>query len=144
VADATRALRLKGLPATVVTLSNNANGQFVKQMAEFARGALVAQAFPDEHAMSAPLIKEAYSLANAKGIYDLTPDMVEGFASAKLLVEGLKKAGKQPTRQKLHDALDSLGKINLGGMEVVLSPKNHAGADFTDLAIIGPDGKFRR
>jgi ABC-type branched-subunit amino acid transport system substrate-binding protein len=144
VADATRALRLKGLPATVVTLSNNANGQFVKQMAEFARGAVVAQAFPDEHAMSAPLIKEAYAQANAKGIYELTPDMVEGYASAKLLVEGLKKAGKQPTRQKLHDALDSLGKINLGGMEVAFSPKNHAGSDFTDLAIVGPDGKFRR
>jgi ABC-type branched-subunit amino acid transport system substrate-binding protein len=144
VADATRAMRLKGLGATIVTLSNNANAEFVKQMGEFARAAVVTQAFPDEHAQAAGLVKEAYSFANAKGVFELTPDMLEGFAGAKLLVEGLKKAGPKPTRQKLHDALDNLGRVNLGGMEVTYSPKNHEGSDFVDLAIVGPDGKFRR
>ncbi len=34
--------------------------------------------------------------------------------------------------------------FDLGSMEINYSPTNHTGLDFADLAIIGPNGKFRR
>lgn len=144
VAEGVHQLRVRGLKANVVTLSNNASPQFVKQAGDFGRGMIVGQAFPDERQMTVPMVKEAYDLASAKGVSELTPAMLEGFAGAKVLVEALRKAGKQPDGQKLHDALNGLSHLNLGGYEVSFNPKSHTGSEFADLAIIGPDGKFRR
>jgi hypothetical protein len=41
-------------------------------------------------------------------------------------------------------ALDGLGKIDLGGLELSFSPNDHTGLDYADLSIVGPDGKFWR
>ena len=104
----------------------------------------MTQVFPYERSLSAPIVKEAYDLAVAKGLNEVTPAMLEGYAGAKVLVEGLKHAGANPTRQKLRDALENMGRVNIGGLEVNYSPKSHSGLQYADLSIIGPDGKFRR
>ncbi len=144
VSEGTKQIRLKGSKATVVTVSNNASGGFIKMMGDYGRGTIVTQVFPYERSLSAPIVKEAYDLAVAKGMSEVTPAMLEGYAGAKVLVEGLKHAGANPTRQKLRDALENMGRINIGGLEVNYSPKNHSGLQYADLSIIGPDGKFRR
>lgn len=90
------------------------------------------------------MVKEAQDLARAQGLGDISPAMLEGFAAAKVLVEGLKRAGPKPTREKVQVALESLRKFDLGGLEVSYSPEDHTGLDFADLSIIGTDGKFRR
>jgi len=144
VSDGTKAIRLAGSKATVVTVSNNASSGFIKMMGDYARGTIVTQIFPYERSLSAPIVKEAYDLALAKGMTEVTPAMLEGYAGAKVLVEGLKRAGPKPDRQKLRDALDHLGTVNIGGLEVTYSPKSHSGLQYADLSIIGPDGKFRR
>jgi ABC-type branched-subunit amino acid transport system substrate-binding protein len=144
VAEGTRQLRLAGSKATIVTVSNNASGGFIKQMGDHARGTIVSQVFPYERSLSAPIVKEAYDLAIAKGMTEVTPAMLEGYAGAKVLVEGLKRAGPSPSRQKLRDALENMGRVNIGGLEVNYSAKSHTGLQYADLSIIGPDGKFRR
>jgi ABC-type branched-subunit amino acid transport system substrate-binding protein len=83
-------------------------------------------------------------MARAHGSADVSPSMLEGFASAKVLVEGLRRAGPGPTRAKLLAALESLRKFDLGGLEVSYGPADHTGLDYADLSIIGADGKFRR
>jgi amino acid/amide ABC transporter substrate-binding protein, HAAT family (TC 3.A.1.4.-) len=70
--------------------------------------------------------------------------MLEGLLPPKCLVEGLKRAGPKPTREKVHAALESLRKFDLGGLEISYGPDDHSGLDFADLAIIGTDGRFRR
>jgi len=144
VADGTAQLRKAGSKATVVTVSNNASGGFIKLMGENARGTIVTQMFPYERSLSAPIVKEAYDLAVAKGMTEVTPAMLEGFAGAKVLVEGLKRASANPTRQSLRDALEGMGHVNIGGLDVSYSAKSHTGLQYADLSIIGPDGKFRR
>jgi ABC-type branched-subunit amino acid transport system substrate-binding protein len=144
VSDGTRQIRLAGSKATIVTVSNNASSGFIKMMGDYARGTIVSQVFPYERSLSAPIVKEAYDLALAKGMTEVTPAMLEGYAGAKVLVEGLKRAGPKPDRQKLRDALERMGTINIGGLEVTYSPKSHSGLQYADLSIIGPDGKFRR
>lgn len=90
------------------------------------------------------MVKEAQDLARAQGLGDISPAMLEGFAAAKVLVEGLKRAGPKPSREKIQAALEGLRKFDLGGLEVSYSPEDHTGLDFADLSIIGTDGKFRR
>ena len=129
--------------AQIVTMSNNAAGGFVKSMGEYARGTIVSQVFPSERSLSAPIVKEAAALAQARGV-ELSPAMMEGFAGAKVLVEGLRRAGPNPTGASLVAALNGLKNFDLGGMELSYGPNDHTGLDFVDLSIIGADGRFTR
>jgi ABC-type branched-subunit amino acid transport system substrate-binding protein len=94
VVEGVAQLRAAGSPAQVVTLSNNASAGFVKALERHAHGVIVCQVFPDERSVGTPMIREAHELARAQGIEDLSPSMLEGFAAAKVLVEGLRRAGK--------------------------------------------------
>ena len=144
VVDAGTALRAAGSAAQIVTLSNNASGGFIKSLGANARGVIVTQVYPNERAVTYALVKEAQELAKAKGLTEITPAMLEGYAAAKVLVEGLKRAGPKPSREKIHAALESIKKFDLGGLEVTYGPDDHTGLDFADLSIIGTDGRFRR
>ncbi len=144
VVDATKALRTAGSAAQIVTLSNNASSGFIKSLGENSRGVIVSQVYPSERSIAYGMVKEAQQMAKAKGMDEISPAMLEGFAAAKVLVEGLRRAGPKPTREKIVAGLDSIRKFDLGGLEISYSPDNHTGLDFADLSIIGPNGKFRR
>ena len=137
-------LRTAGSAAQIVTLSNNASSGFTKSLGANARGVIVTQVFPNERAVTYPMVKEAQELAKTKGLTEISPAMLEGFAAAKVLVEGLKRAGPKPTRDKIQTALEGIKQLDLGGLEVNSSPEDHTGLDFADLSIIGTDGRFQR
>ena len=94
--------------------------------------------------MAYPLIQELQRVAKSQGVTDTSPAMIEGFASAKVLVEGLRRAAPNIDRTRLHDALESIRQYDLGGMELNYSSTNHSGLEYTELSIIGPDGRFQR
>ncbi len=144
VVDGMKAFRAAGSAAQIVTLSNNASSGFIKSLGDNARGVIVTQVFPYERSIAYGMVKEAQELSKAKGTGDISPAMLEGFAAAKVLVEGLKRAGAKPTREKIQAALESIRKFDIGGLEVNYSLEDHTGLDFADLSIIGTDGKFRR
>jgi branched-chain amino acid transport system substrate-binding protein len=144
VTDGIKALRVAGSAAQVVTLSNNASGGFIKLLGDASRGVIITQVFPYERSYSYPFVQEALTLAKAKGMTEVSPAMLEGFASAKVLVEALRHASPKPTREKVLAALEKMNKFDLGGLEVSYSPTDHTGLDFADLSIIGSDGKFKR
>ena len=143
-ASAVAALRGAGSGAKMMTLSNNASQGFIKLLGEHARGMIVTQVFPNERSINYPLIKEARELAKAKGLAGVTPAMLEGFTAAKVLVEGLRRAGPKPTGASLRDALEGLKDFNLGGLAISYSPASHTGLDFADISIIDASGKFMR
>lgn len=144
VVDGLKALRAAGSTAQIVTLSNNASAGFVKSLGEGGRGVIVTQVLPYERSISYPLVKEAQELAKAKGLTEVSPAMLEGFAAAKVLVESLRRAGPKPDREKIQAALEGIRKLDIGGLEISYSPQDHTGLDFADLSIIGTDGKFKR
>ncbi|NDZ12919.1 amino acid ABC transporter substrate-binding protein [Variovorax sp. WS11] len=144
VVEGVKALRAGGSAAQVVTLSNNASSGFIKQLGDASRGVIVTQVFPNERSIGQPMVKEALGLARAKGQNELSPAALEGFASAKVLVEALRRAGPKPNRAKVIAALEGLRDFDLGGgLAVSYSPQDHSGIDFADLSIIS-DGKFKR
>ncbi len=144
VVDGTALLRKAGSGAQIVTLSNNAASGFIKSLGENARGMVVSQVFPAERSMSSPIVKELTDLLVGKGKGEITPAMLEGFAGAKVLVEALKRAGKEPTRERIRAALETFKRVDIGGLEITYSTTDHTGLEYSDLSIIGQDGKFRR
>ena len=144
VADGVKAIRATGSAAQIVTLSNNASAGFVKQMGENARGLIVTQVMPYERSIAYPMVHEAIDLAKAKGMNGVSPAMLEGFAGAKVLVEALRRAGRNPSRGKIEDALDALRRFDLGGIEIGYGPDDHSGMDFVELSVVDASGQFRR
>jgi len=144
VSDGVKALRAAGSAAQVVTVSNNASGGFIKQLGNAAHGVIVTQVFPNVRAMGYGINREAEALAKAKGNVTLSPQMMEGFAGAKVLVEGLRRAGPKPTRERILTALGGMGHYDLGGLELGYGPGDRTGLNFVELSIIGSDGRFRR
>jgi ABC-type branched-subunit amino acid transport system substrate-binding protein len=142
VSGGVKALREAGSAAQVVTVSNNASAGFVKQLGAHAHGVVVTQVFPSERALGFAINREALSMLKDKSA--LSPQVMEGFASAKVLVEALRRAGPNPTRAKIVEALDSLNRLDLGGLELGFSPTDHTGLSYVELSIIGGDGKFKR
>jgi len=140
--DAIKSFRAAGSFAQVVTLSNNASGGFIKSLGEHGRGVIVSQVFPQS--LNYQLVKEAGDMARAKGLSEVSPAMLEGFAAAKVLVEALRRTNGKPTRERIQAALEGMTKFDIGGLEVSFSPKDHSGLDFADLSIITTAGKFRR
>ena len=147
-ADAMKALRAAGSRAQMLTLSNNASAGFVKSLGDMARGVIVSQVLPPERSLATPMVREAQDLARAVGSAgpEITPALLEGFAGAKVLVEGLKRAAarRDLTRAGLQLALESITRFDLGGLELSYSASDHTGLDYADLSIIGADGRFRR
>lgn len=141
------AMRAAGLKATVATLSNNAAGGFITGLGPDPGSVIVSQVFPSERRLAVPMIAEASRLAAAQKVAHLTPAMIEGYAAAKVLVAGLRRAERENkviTRGSLKRALESLERFDIGGLEISYSASDHTGLDFADLSMIGPDGTFRR
>jgi ABC-type branched-subunit amino acid transport system substrate-binding protein len=141
VVDGIKAMKATGSGAQFITLSNNASDGFIKLLGDQGRGVIVSQVLPQSYNYA--LVKDANQLAKAKGLAVVSPAILEGFASAKVLVEALRRSGANPTREKL---LATLGNFSydIGGLEVRYSPTSHTGLDFADLSIITEEGKFRR
>src|SRR5687768_1117608 len=107
-------------------------------------GVAISQVVPFPWGRSVPVVKEYQELAKKAGYTDYNFSAMEGFLSAKVMVEGLRRAGKNPTREGLVDALEKMSDVDLGGFFISYSPKNRAGSKFVDLTIIGREGKFLR
>jgi len=128
-----------GPRAQLPTLSNNASAGFVKALGDLARGVVVSQVPPGERAPGVHLVKEAHGLARDRGAGapEITPALLEGFADAKVLADGRRRAAGS-------GALQTLKNDDLGGLGLGFSPTDHTGLDVADLSVVGADGRFRR
>jgi len=137
-------IRAAGSKAQIVSTSNNASSSLIKTLGPYARGTVITQVFPSERALAVPMVKELSDLAAKKGTPEISPAMLEGYAGAKVLVEGLRRAGKKVTSESLTRALNGMSNVDIGGLKVSYSPTSHTGIEFVDLSIISHDGKFTR
>jgi branched-chain amino acid transport system substrate-binding protein len=143
VVEGIKILRAAQPGIQVVTLSNNASAGFIKGLGSSGSGVMVTQVFPSERALANAMVRDAVALARVKQL-ELSPAMLEGYAAARVLVEGLRRAGPNPTRAKLLAALEGLQKFDIGGAEISYGPDDRTGMEYADLSIIGSDGKFKR
>jgi ABC-type branched-subunit amino acid transport system substrate-binding protein len=81
-----------------------------------------------------------------KSVYpDFKPGFVslEGFLAAKTLVEILKRAGRDLTREKVIEAAESLKNYDPGvGVPITFSPEDHQGFEKVWITVI-KNGKFK-
>ena len=69
---------------------------------------------------------------------------LEGFIEAKVLVEGLRRAGPNPTPASLAKGLETLRDLDVGGFFVSYTPKVHTGSLFVEIDVISAKGELMR
>ena len=135
-------VRKAGNNTQFVALSNNSATSFIKDLGPYSRGIMVTQVFPNPAKSSAPIAREMRKMALGKKDLVLSHTAMEGYAGAKVLVEGLRRAGKNLTRASLISALESIKDLDLGGVSMSYSPTDHTGAEYVELSIIDAHGEF--
>jgi len=156
VAPILKAAHGKGWKPLFLTVSFVGTDELIKQAGSDAEGMVITQVVPPYYLTTlktVALYRRTLQQYNASA----RPNFVsfEGFIDAMVLVDGLTKAGKNPTRESLIRAIDTLHDKDMGlGPELKLdySPKDHKGfvhviptvirggtaVPFTDWAIIQP------
>lgn len=110
-----------------------------------ARGIGIAQVMPFPYSSASRVVREYLAALKkygngAKASYT----SLEEFIGAKILVEGLRRAGPNPTREKLFKALETMNSYDTGGFTVHFSPTSHAGSTFVEITVISGNGKLIR
>ena len=106
-------------------------------------GVVVAQVVPPYARQSIPVVKE-YQAAIEKqlGKKEFSFTSLEAYICAKVLAEGIRRAGTNLTRESLLKALNSINNYDAGGYVVSFSPTNHNGSKFVELTAISKGGRF--
>ena len=143
-AEFIRQMKKAGSGATFYNVSFVGAKALADALGEEGSGVAISQVVPFPWGSAVQVVKEYQGLAKKAGYTDYNFSAMEGFLTAKVMVEGLRRAGKNPTREALVDALEKMQDVDLGGFYVSYSPQNHAGSRFVDLTIIGRHGKFLR
>ena len=141
-----RAARKAGFASNFYNVSFVGTKALADELGAEGRSVVVSQVMPYPYAQASPLAGEYLAAGRAAGgdKFDPNYSSIEGFVAAKTLVEGLKRAGNNPTSESVIAGLESLRDLNLGGFFVDFSPQKHAASKFVDLTILTGDGKVRR
>ena len=137
-------MRKAGSGATFYNVSFVGSKALADALGPEGSGVAISQVVPYPWGTSVPVVKEYQAASKKAGLTDYNFSAMEGFLTAKVMVEGLRRAGKNLTREGLVNALESMQDVDLGGFYVGYSPKVHTGSKFVDLTIIGRNGNFLR
>lgn len=136
--------RKAGGTQQLITLSNVSSQLFLQGLGKDARGLGMTQVFPYPRNSTVPISKEFITALKTRSELSDSYPTLEGFVSAKVLVEGLRRAGANPTREGLVAALEGMGGFDLGGLSLKYGPANRDGSNFIELTVIGGDGHVLR
>jgi branched-chain amino acid transport system substrate-binding protein len=115
-----------------------------RELKEKSRGIILAQIMPSLRNTTIPVVAEYLSLLRAKSpAAQPSASQFEGFVHARLLVEGLRRAGRNLTTESFTKAMEDAGEISFGRFNVKYSPKNHNGSTYVELAIVDAEGSLR-
>lgn len=139
-----KSMKLAGSTAQFHNVSFVGSKPLAAELGQEGVGVAVAQVVPFPWSGTQPVTRDYQAQMKKSGKTDLSFTSLEGYIAARVLVEGLKRAGKDLTREKLISGLESMTNTDIGGFHINYSPTSHNGSSLVDLTIIGKSGKFMR
>ena len=106
--------------------------ELAKRLGPVGDGVFITQVVPPPSAILLLPAAEEYSRLLERFYPEDKPNYVgfEGFLNAKILVEGLRRAGPVPDRETFIDAIETIQNFSLGiGNPVTFGPQDHQGLD---------------
>ncbi len=132
VAEIVKRSHAQGWHPTFLTVSFVGTEAYIKEAGKDAEGTIITQVMPPYDRTDFPTIA-MYREALNKFFPGSQPSFVslEGFVDAMVMVEGLKRAGKEPTRAGLISAIEGIHKqeVGLGKLVLDYGANDHKGFD---------------
>ncbi|WP_390347380.1 ABC transporter substrate-binding protein [Variovorax boronicumulans] len=141
-----RDYRASGAAAPLYTLSvgiTDAAGS-AKRLEGKLAGLVTASIVPPPGAQRVPIVADYQRDRAEFGQKIDSYTALEGYIVARVMAEGLRRAGKALTRDSFIAGLESIGSTRFGDFPVDYSAKNHNGSTFVDLEMYTRDGQLRR
>ncbi len=115
IAEIVKKGRAAGWNPVYVTVSFVGTEAFIKAAGKAGEGTVITQVVPPVNRTDLPTVA-LYQKALKKSSPEAQPNFVslEGFVDAMVLVEGLKRAGRDLTREKLVDAIEAIQDFDMG------------------------------
>jgi ABC-type branched-subunit amino acid transport system substrate-binding protein len=137
-----RAVRQAGCTATLYGLSIAMNAQNIRDLGDLARGLGFTIVVPSPFATKNDIVRRYQADMQASGSNDFSLPSLEGYINARVLAEGLRRAGPSPTRAGVVAALEQSDALDLGGLRIGYGRGQREGGHHVDLAVIGSGGRF--
>ena len=117
----------------------------VKALGADAIGLAISQVMPLPTNVVVPVVRDFQQAWLALGATAEPSHLaLEGYINARILIEALQRAGKDPSRAAFIDATWNLKKINLGGFQINANSTERSASQFVELTMVGRDGRFIR
>jgi branched-chain amino acid transport system substrate-binding protein len=130
-------------PYNVTALSFVGPSQLAKAAGEDAAGISVAGVVPPPGKTVLPVVRECGDAMKKAGVPELNYTNLESCIAAKVLVEAMRRAGREVTRETLYRSFVSMGSYDAGGYVVHFGPNERHGSSYVELAVIARNGQFR-
>ena len=134
----------KHVPGVLMAgLSVTMPGDAQVKLGEDGSGLALTMIVPDPNRPRLQLVRDYQAAMRAKGHNEFSQGSLEAYVNARVLAEGLERAGKDPSPAKLRSALASIKNLDLGGFVVDYSgTAPYVGSRFIDLGVLGNTGRF--
>jgi ABC-type branched-subunit amino acid transport system substrate-binding protein len=139
-----REARKAGFGGTFYNVSFVGTQALADELGRNAMGVVISQVMPYPYSHATALAREYLATVQRAG-GDNKPNYssMEGYVAAKLFVEGLRRAGRSPSRDSLIAGLESVQNLDLGGFVVGYGGSSHVASRFVDLSMLTDDGRVR-
>lgn len=137
-----KAMKKAGQNPMFMTLSPVGAESLIQELGNDARGIGISQVMPYPWNDVQPLVRDYQRLIGKDGPY--TYYGLEGYLMARVMVEGIKRLGKDPSREKLVAALESLNNADIGGYRINYGSNQRYGSRFVELTVVGGGGRVMR
>jgi ABC-type branched-subunit amino acid transport system substrate-binding protein len=138
-----RQMRDAGSSASFVALSPVGTDQLIADLGYANSRALqVSQVIPYPWGDKLEVVRDyKKALASFSRSVPVSYYGLEGYLNARLVVAALRRAGRNPTRERLVAALRE-GPFDLGGFRVTFAPGSNSGSSYCEISVIGADGRI--
>ena len=130
-------------PYNITALSFVGPSQLAQAAGPDAAGISISGVVPPPGKTVLPVVRECGDAMKRAGIAELNYTNLESCIAAKVLVEAMRRAGREVTRESLYKALASMGTYDTGGYVVHFGPTERHGSNYVELAVIARGGQFR-
>jgi ABC-type branched-subunit amino acid transport system substrate-binding protein len=135
-----KAMKQIGQFPMFLTLSPVGGEVLAQELGNDARGIGISQVVPYPWNDTIGVVREYQKLLDKQkdkfSYYGL-----EGYITARLVTEALKKTGKDLTREKLVSTMEGMQNFDLGGFKVNYGPNSRLGSRYVELTVVGAGGK---
>jgi branched-chain amino acid transport system substrate-binding protein len=140
-----RESRKAGFGGTFFNVSFVGTQALADELGKDGAGVVVSQVVPSPYSPTRPIAREFLeSIKKGGGDVQANFSSMEGYLAAKLLTEGLRRAGSGSiSRADLIRGIEATGNQSFGGFTTQLSGSNHVASSFVELSMLTGDGRVR-